>query len=116
MFIKHMENLSFTWQIKEKKAIEIAKSYLYFCTFNYKYYITNPGQTQHYGIEVQPFGRKRMICCAEEFIEKSSVILNEQHLLQNISLYKIKMKTYFYAIYILKPLWDIYKKGANRKW
>jgi len=116
MFIKHMENLSFTWQIKEKKAIEIAKSYLYFCTFNYKYYITDPGQTQHYGIEVQPFGRKRMICCAEEFIEKSSGILNEQHLLQNISLYKIKMNTYFYAIYILKPLWDIYKKGANRKW
>ena len=116
MFIKHLETLSFTRQIKEKKAIEIAKSYLYFCTFNYKYYITDPGQTQHYGIETQPFGRKKMMCCAKEFVEKSSSILHEQHLLQNISLYRIKMKTYFYAIYIMKPLWDIYKKGTNRKW
>lgn len=116
MFINHMETLSFSHKIKEKKVIEIAKAYLYFCTFNYKYYITDPGQTQHYGIEMQSFGSKKMINCAEEFIAKSSDILRNQNLLQNVSSYKIKMKTYFYVIYLMKPIWDIYKKGANRKW
>ncbi len=116
MFIKHMKALSFSDEIKKQKAVEIAKSYLYFCTFNYKYYITDPGQTQHYGIETQLFGRKKMLCCAEEFIEKSSIFLHKQKLLQNFRLYKIKMKVYFYAIYTVKPLWDIYKKGIKRKW
>lgn len=116
MFIRHMESLSFSTKIKEKKAFEIAKTYLYFCTFNYKYYITDLGQTQHYGIEKQPFKRRKLISCAEDFIAKSSDILCEQNLLQNVSSYKFKMNAYFYSIYIMKPLWDIYKKGAKRKW
>lgn len=116
MFIWHMESLAFANQIKKQKAIEMAKVYLYFCTFNYKYYITDPSQTQHYGIEKQSFGKRKLISCAAEFIEKSSNILHEQKLLPNVSWYKIRMKAYFYAVYIMKPLWDIYKKGVKRKW
>lgn len=116
MFIRHLKSLPFSNQIKEQKSIEVAKAYLYFCTFNYKYYITDLGQTQHYGIEKQSFGKRKLISCAEEFIEKSSDILHEQKLLQNVSWYKIRMKAYFYAVYIMKPLWDIYKKGVKRKW
>lgn len=116
MFIEHLCSLNFSKQIKKKKSLEIAKAYLYFCTFNYKYYITDLGQTQHYGIEPQVFGRKNMISCAEDFIEESSNVLVRKGLLRNISIYKVKMRIYFYVIYIAMPIWNLYKKGTKRKW
>ncbi len=116
MFINHLGTLDFSKKVRRRKAIKIAKSYLYFCTFNYKYYITDRGQTQHYGIEKQTFENKMLVECAYEFINKSAVVLQEQGYLINKDIYKMKMCVYFCLICILKPVWDFFKKGVNRKW
>lgn len=116
MFIKHLETLPFSREEKKRKAFGIAKTYLYYCSFNYKYYITDFGQTQHYGIEKQIFERKELVRCAEKFITRSIEILCKEGMIQNIILYQIEMRVYFYAIYMMKPLWDFYKKGVKRKW
>ena len=116
MFIKNLNSLKFSKKIKKRKSFEIAKSYLYYCTFNYKYYITDFGQTQHYGIEQQKFGRKELIKCARQFCNISSIILRRNNLLDIIFLYKIKMALYFLAICIAKPAWNLYKKRREWKW
>ena len=116
MFIRHLNSLSFEKEIKRKKAIKVAKSYLYFCTFNYKYYITDPGQTRHYGIEKQEFGFGNMLETADTFIEKSEKILKENRCIKHPVLYKIDLNSYFLSICLVKPVWDVYKKGTGRKW
>lgn len=116
MFIEHMVGLNYTSAIKKRKALKIAKAYLYFCTFNYKYYATDSGQTQHYGIEEQKVTKKDIINQMRNFIEKSTIILKENELISNIFLYRVKINQYFWIISLVRPFWEIYKKGTHRKW
>lgn len=116
MFIRHLNSLNFKKSIKREKVFKIAKTYLYYCTFNYKYYVTDPGQTKHYGIEKQEFGLVRMFICAGSFIEKSAEILKDSKYLENTASYKMRLRMYFCAVCLAKPIWDLYKKGARRKW
>jgi len=116
LFIIHLSGLDFKEAIKKQKALKIAKSYLYYCTFNYMFYVTDPGQTQHYGIEPQKITGKDLFREMKKYILKSGAILKQNNLIDDVVSYQMKLTSYFWMIYIGKPLWDLYKKGANRKW
>lgn len=111
-----MSSLDFNKEILIKKTNTIAKAYLYFCTFNYKYYITDEGQTKHYGIEPQKVKLKDLHREMKSFISSSTDILIKYNLIDDIKAYKRKLVLYFWFIYIFKPVWDLYKDVTHRKW
>lgn len=116
MFIRHLKQTNFCECIKKRKSFKISRVYLYYCTYNYKYYVTDLGQTQHYGIQPQKFGNKQLIENAILFANKSSLILRKMKIINGTFFYKAKIGLYFIAIFVLKPIWDLYKKGVGRKW
>ncbi len=116
LFLRSLSRLKFSNEEKQQKAKQISKSYLYFCTFNYAYYISDPGQTKHYGIEPVKLRRKDYKNELTAFLNRSTETLKEYSLLGSEKEYRKDMTEYFWKIYIGKPVWDLYKKVANRKW
>lgn len=116
LFVKHLAMLEFDDEIKSKKAIRIAKSYVYFCTFNYKYFVTDLGQIQHYGIDAKKIGYKEMAREKNLFLEKSIAILMKYNLLDNAKAYCKIINRYYWIIFLGKPFWEVYKRGIRRKW
>lgn len=116
LFLSSLNQQPFSQMVKKKKAQEIAKCYLYFCTFNYKFYITDEGQTKHYGIKKRIFTRKDMFNSMKKFLDKSSILLKNQNLLDEKKVYERQMTLYFWFVYYGRPFWNLYKKGIRRKW
>lgn len=110
LFIKAISETSFSMTVKSAKAQQIAKRYLFYCTLNYAFFISNPGQTAHYGIQLKKLTRKELAQLAHQFIGKSYEVMNAKGLVGSQAKYKSTMTTYFWATYYGKPVWDKVKK------
>lgn len=115
LVINSLNKLEFKINTKKKKVMRIAKAYLYFCTFNYAYYISDIGQTQHYGIERSELSRKELVHEMETFVNKSYVILKSRDLMNNKFIYGMALKMYFELIYLIRPTWMRIKKLMKKK-
>lgn len=110
LFIYSLQKLTFESAVKKKKVQQIAKCYLYFCTFNYAYYISDVGQAMHYGIERTQLSKKELVSEKKKFISKSYAILKRNNLAVSKYVYKIKLMVYFWIIYMIRPIWVKLKK------
>lgn len=106
LFMKAISEASFLQGVKSAKAQQIAKRYLFYCTLNYAYFISNPGQTAHYGIEPKKLSRKELVKLANQFIDNSYETMTAYGLVGMKPRYKSVMTVYFWAIYLGKPIWD----------
>lgn len=97
-------------KLKKKKAIQIAKRYLFYCTLNYAFFISDAGQTAHYGIEPKKLSRRELAGIMHGFVNESYKILQLNGLENNKAVFKNMMTSYFWAIYFGKPVWDKVKK------
>lgn len=106
LFIQDITTKKFSKNLKAKKAKQISFQYLFYCTFNYSFYVSDKGQTAHYGIEPQLLTRDDLLKIRNWFIEKSYRVFNYNHLKVNKLIYVFEMKMYFWTIYFVKPIWD----------
>ena len=110
LFCKNIEKSPFLEEVKKKKAQQIAKRYLFYCTLNYAFFISDEGQTSHYGIEPRKLSRNELSGIAQDFIQKSYVVMKDSNLVHSYRSYSIYMTSYFWTIYYAKPMWDKGKK------
>lgn len=89
---------------------QIAKRYLFYCTLNYAFFISDAGQTAHYGIEPKKLSRRELAGIMHGFVNESHKILQQNVLDNNEAMFKNMMTSYFWAIYFGKPVWDKVKK------
>lgn len=106
LFVRVIADSPFTLDIKRQKAQQIAKRYLFYCTLNYAFFISDEGQTSHYGIEPRKLSKNELANIAHSFIKKSYGIMKSNNLMNNYHTYKTYMIGYFWAIYYAKPVWD----------
>lgn len=106
LFIEQIAKSSFSVELKRKKAVQIAKRYLFYCTLNYAFFISDTGQTAHYGIESHNLLRKELSGIMHGFVNESYEILRVNGLDSNEVMFKNLMASYFWAIYFGKPVWD----------
>ena len=106
LFVNAISKSPFSDEIKRAKGKQIAKRYLFYCTLNYAFYISNPGMCGHYGIEPKILKRAEIASEMKNFISKSYDILSAASMIDGQSTYKAEMTTYFWAIYAAKPIWD----------
>ena len=110
LFIERIAKSSFDLELKKKKAIQVAKRYLFYCTLNYAFFISDAGQTAHYGIEPKKLLRRELVEIMHSFVNESHKILQQNGLDNNEAMLKNVMTSYFWAIYFGKPVWDKVKK------
>lgn len=110
LFVKNIAGSPFSEEVKKKKAQQIAKRYLFYCTLNYAFFISDEGQTSHYGIEPRKLSRNELSGIAQGFIQKSYGIMKDNNLVHNYHSYSTYMTSYFWTIYCAKPVWDKVKK------
>lgn len=110
LFIERIAKSSFDLELKKKKAIQVAKRYLFYCTLNYAFFISDAGQTAHYGIEPKKLSRRELAGIMHDFVNESHKILKQNGLDNNGAMFKNVMTSYFWAIYFGKPVWDKVKK------
>lgn len=106
LFIAQIAKSSFDLELKKKKATQIAKRYLFYCTLNYAFFISDAGQTAHYGIETKKLSRQELAAIMKGFMNESYEILRSNGLDGNEAMFKNIMTSYFWAIYFGKPVWD----------
>ena len=106
MFIEQIAKSSFDLELKKKKATQIAKRYLFYCTLNYAFFISDVGQTAHYGIEPKKLLRRELAGIMHSFVNESYRILQLNGLNSSEAMYKNMMTSYFWVIYFGKPVWD----------
>ena len=100
--------LSANWESTE--AIQIARRYLFYCTLNYAFFISDAGQTAHYGIEPKKLSRRELAGIMHGFVNESHKILQQNGLDNNEVIFQNMMTSYFWVIYFGKPVWDKVKK------
>lgn len=110
LFVEQIAKSSFSVELKKKKAVQIAKRYLFYCTLNYAFFISDAGQTAHYGIEPRKLSRQELAAIMKDFVNESYEILRSNGLDGNKAMFKNMMTSYFWAIYFGKPVWDKVKK------
>lgn len=110
LFIERIAKSSFDLELKKKKAIQVAKRYLFYCTLNYAFFISDAGQTAHYGIEPRKLSLQELTAIMKDFVNESYEILRSNGLDGNEAMFKNMMTLYFWAIYFGKPVWDKVKK------
>ena len=110
LFIERIANSSFDLELKKKKAIQIARRYLFYCTLNYAFFISDAGQTAHYGIEPKKLSRRELVGIMHGFVNESHKILQQNGLDNNEVMFQNMMTSYFWVIYFGKPVWDKVKK------
>lgn len=110
LFVTDIATSSFNKELKRTKSIQIAKRYLFYCTLNYAFFISDVGQTAHYGIEPVELSRKELFEIMHRFVNESYQILQENRLGGKEGKYKAMLISYFWAIYFGKPVWDKVKK------
>lgn len=116
LFVKNIADSPFSQEVKKKKAQQIAKRYLFYCTLNYAFFISDKGQTSHYGIELRKFSRNELSGIAQGFIRKSYEVMKDYELVHNYRSYSAYMTNYFWTIYYGKLVWDKGKKLFKRKY
>lgn len=109
LFVEQIAESSFSVELKRKKVIQIAKRYLFYCTLNYAFFISDAGQTAHYGIDPKRLSRRELSEIMHGFVNESYEILRLNGLDKNEMIFKNTMISYFWAIYIGKPIWDKFK-------
>ena len=97
-------------ELKRAKVVQIAKRYLFYCTLNYAFFISDAGQTAHYGIEPMKLTRKKLFAIMQRFVDESYRILQEYGMGDKERKYKATLISYFWAIYFGKPVWDKIKQ------
>lgn len=110
LFVTDIAASSFNKELKRAKVVQIAKRYLFYCTLNYAFFISDAGQTAHYGIEPMKLTRKKLFAIMQEFVNESYQILQENGLGGEERKYKAVLIFYFWKIYFGKPIWDKVKK------
>lgn len=110
LFVKAISESSYSRSVKSEKAKQIAKRYLFYCTLNYAFFISNPGQTAHYGIDAKKLSRRELSKLAHQFIDHSYTIMNQYGLIDSGTNYKVFMMACYWATYYGKPVWDKVKK------
>ena len=110
LFVTDIAVSSFNKELKCAKAVQIAKRYLFYCTLNYAFFISDAGQTAHYGIEPIKLTRKKLSEIMRRFVDESYQILQENGLGGKEKRYKAMLTSYFWATYFGKPVWDKVKK------
>lgn len=83
---------------------------MFYCTLNYAFFISDAGQTAHYGIEPKELTRKELSAIMQKFVDESYQILQENGLGGKEKKYKAMLTSYFWAIYFGKPVWDKVRK------
>ena len=116
LFVKNIVDSPFTQEVKKRKAQQIAKRYLFYCTLNYAFFISDKGQTSHYGIETRKLSRNELFGIAQGFIRKSYEVMKDNNLMHNYRSYNAYMTSYIWTIYYAKPVWDKGKKLFKRKY
>lgn len=106
LFIEQIAKSSFDLELKKKKATQIARRYLFYCTLNYAFFISDVGQIAHYGIEPKKLLRRELAGIMHSFVNESYRILQLNGLNSSEAMYKNMMKSYFWVIYFGKPVWD----------
>lgn len=114
LFVKNISKSSFNEKIKRSKANQIAKRYLFYCTLNYSFFISDPGQTAHYGIEPTILTKNELSTIKSKFIDDSYNILFLNGLGGNERNYKTMLTCYFWIIYYGKPIWDKLKQFRSK--
>lgn len=97
-------------ELKRVKVVQVAKRYLFYCTLNYAFFISDAGQTAHYGIESTKLTRKKLFAIMQRFVNESYQILQENGLGGEERKYKAVLIFYFGEIYFEKPIWDKIKQ------
>lgn len=110
LFITDIAASSFNKELKHTKAVQVAKRYLFYCTLNYAFFISDAGQTAHYGIEPKELTRNELSAIMQKFVDESYQTLLENGLGGKKEKYKTALTSYFWAIYFGKPIWDKMKK------
>ena len=90
--------------------VQVAKRYLFYCTLNYAFFISDAGQTAYYGIESTKLTRKKLFAIMQRFVNESYQILQENGLGGEERKYKAVLIFYFGEIYFEKPIWDKIKQ------
>lgn len=65
LFVTDIAASSLNKELKRAKVVQIAMRYLFYCTLNYAFFISDAGQTAHYGIEPVKLTRKKFCENAE---------------------------------------------------
>lgn len=115
LFLKAIEALNFDDSSKTQKVFQISKHYLFYCTLNYAYFLSDPGQAAHYGLEPQKLSFWQMNKVKKQYIYRSLKIQKECNLNLPEIPYHIYMNLYFLTIYLGKPVWNLLKKITKRK-
>ena len=97
LFVEQIAKSSFSVELKKKKAVQIAKRYLFYCTLNYAFFISDVGQTAHYGIERRKLSRQEFAAIMKDFVNESYEILRSNGLDSNKAMFKNMMMSYFWA-------------------
>lgn len=95
LFVADIAASSFSKELKRTQAVQIAKRYLFYCTLNYAFFISDAGQTAHYGIEPTKLTRKDLSAIMQRFVDESYQILQENGLYVKEEKYKAKLISYF---------------------
>ncbi len=115
LFLKDIRNLSYDNKMKIKKVKKISKSYLYYCTYNYAYFISDPGQTAHYGIKPVKLSFKDLNNLLVNFSNDSYEIIKRNNFKISKINYYINCLLYFYVVSIIKPIWFFLKRKRGDK-
>ena len=112
LFLKDLDKISYPDKLKRKKIYRMSEQYLFYSTIDYDNFLKDPGQMAHYGLEVQKGlsfvdqNREK-----KQFIKKSlDVLMNKEKVIINPFWYKLRMNSYFYSRYFLRPIWCKFKE------
>lgn len=109
LFLAAIRSSIFPDAIKQAKAYSIAKHYLFYCTINYAYFISDPGQTAHYGIIPQKLSLREIIKEKNNFVSSSYKLMKLNDFQIHKYEYKICMDLYLYNFYFGRLAWRILK-------
>lgn len=110
LFVRDITKKSFSNNLKNKKVKQIAFQYLFYCTFNYSFYVSDQGQTAHYGIDPMLLSCDDLIKIRNWYILNSYRVFIYNKLRVNKLMYSFEIKILFWIIYYAKPVWDKIKK------
>ena len=110
LFLAVIRDSIFPDSIKRVKAYAITKQYLYYCTINYVYFISDPGQTAHYGIVPQSNSFSQMIKGKNIFLKCSYNFLSSNRFNPQRNRLYIYINFWFLFYYLRHFIWKKVKK------
>lgn len=113
-FIIHMKKMGYSETANLKCLMRMSRRYLFYCTYNYKNFVTDPGQTSHYGIEQQKVNFRDLCNNTSFFINGAYVIVSKHNFKISKPLFYIELYFYFMCMTLFLPAWHLYKKIIER--